>query len=258
MDLLNYTFKKREKFDILWDWFHDKDFRSLLCLDLGCAKGIMSAAIRKLGGTWISADLDWSNVSSTRSLVSNNVIQIHEYNLPFKNASFDKVVLLDFLEHILDDTKCLQEIHRIIKTDGIFIVSTPKTGASLFLNKIKPLFGLTLDKYGHVREGYTEQQLAVLLEKSGFSVLCVKNYSHLLTESIEMILNSIYVKINKNEIDKRDGYISPASQDDYEKHSTAFKLYKIAYPFLWWLSRLDCILKIAGAYAIMIKAKKMV
>lgn len=256
MDLLKYTFKKREKFAILQKWLNNEMSPSLLCLDLGSAKGVMSKAMRTIEGTWLSADTDWTNVEATRAIVGKNVIRVGPYNLPFKDDSFDRVVLLDFLEHFQDDVKCIQEIHRIMKSCSILIISTPKSGRWLFLNKIKPWLGLTMDKYGHVREGYTAENLRDFLVKADFDVITVKNYSYIFTEAIEMILNCIYVRMQKDNMNKRDGYISPAIQDEYQKHGAAFKIFKIIYPLLWWISRLDCLLKIFGAYAIMFKAKK--
>jgi hypothetical protein len=62
--------------------------------------------------------------------------------------------------------------------------------------------------------------------------------------------------INKNNSKKRDGIIAPCSIKEYEKHKILFKLFKMIYPILWYVSRLDYLLKFLGAYAIIIKAKK--
>ncbi len=48
-------------------------------------------------------------------------------NMPFKNNFFDAVIACEVLEH-LDDAdlhKALNEIHRVLSTNGIFIATTP-------------------------------------------------------------------------------------------------------------------------------------
>jgi 2-polyprenyl-3-methyl-5-hydroxy-6-metoxy-1,4-benzoquinol methylase len=256
MDILNYTFKKREKFAILHDWLGKTASASNRNLDLGSAKGILSKAMRKTDGIWLSADMDWINVVATQSAVISNVIQVSKEGLPFIYNAFDTVVMLDFLEHLPDDRYCLREVYRIMKPGGTFIVSTPKTGPWQVLNKIKPLLGLTLSSYGHVREGYAAKQLAALINEAGFTVHTIKTYSYFVTECIEMILNSLYIRMQKNSVNKRDGFIAPASLSEYEQHGILFQLFKVLYPLLWWLSRLDYYLKLSGSYAIMINAQK--
>jgi ubiquinone/menaquinone biosynthesis C-methylase UbiE len=46
-------------------------------------------------------------------------------NLPFPDQSFDAVVSFEVIEHVLDYHKYLSEVFRVLKRDGIFILSTP-------------------------------------------------------------------------------------------------------------------------------------
>ena len=54
----------------------------------------------------------------------------------------------------------MKELFRVLKPGGQLLISTPTTGPAFMLNKIKPAIGLTLDKYGHVREGYDLKDLS--------------------------------------------------------------------------------------------------
>ncbi|SED18803.1 Methyltransferase domain-containing protein [Tenacibaculum sp. MAR_2009_124] len=47
-------------------------------------------------------------------------------DLPFKNEEFDVVFCNHVLEHIPDDTKAMQELHRILKKDGFGIFQIPQ------------------------------------------------------------------------------------------------------------------------------------
>jgi SAM-dependent methyltransferase len=47
------------------------------------------------------------------------------YNLPFRDASFDLVLMLEVIEHLADIPHALHEIARVLKPDGAAILSTP-------------------------------------------------------------------------------------------------------------------------------------
>ena len=46
-------------------------------------------------------------------------------SLPFSNESFEYVIAKDALHHFRNPSKALEEIHRVLKRDGVFIVSEP-------------------------------------------------------------------------------------------------------------------------------------
>jgi SAM-dependent methyltransferase len=96
------------------------------------------------------------------------------------------IVSLDYLEHVHDDHAALDELRRVLKPGGSLLISTPTTGPSFVLNKVKPLIGLTLDKYGHVREGYDLQDLTARLRQQGYEIVAATTYSRFFTELIEM------------------------------------------------------------------------
>lgn len=74
--------------------------------------------------------------------------------LPFADESFDYVVSFQVIEHIRRDRAFVEEVRRVLKPGGRFIVSTPNKPMSLTRNP------------WHVRE-YTAEELRALL--AGFS-----------------------------------------------------------------------------------------
>jgi len=60
--------------------------------------------------------------------------QIDGLHLPFKDSSFDTVVSMETIEHLVDLRKFLNEVFRILKKDGYFICSTPNR---LFTERIR-------------------------------------------------------------------------------------------------------------------------
>jgi SAM-dependent methyltransferase/uncharacterized protein YbaR (Trm112 family) len=47
------------------------------------------------------------------------------HDLPFADAAFHCVVVQAVLEHVLDPQRCVEEIHRVLSTDGIVYAETP-------------------------------------------------------------------------------------------------------------------------------------
>lgn len=45
--------------------------------------------------------------------------------LPFEDGSFDGVVIQAVLEHLIDPARCVAEIHRVLRPDGLVFAETP-------------------------------------------------------------------------------------------------------------------------------------
>ena len=54
---------------------------------------------------------------------------LHKSLLPFKDESFDLVICLDVLEHIVEDYRVADEIYRVLAPDGRFLISVPEDPA---------------------------------------------------------------------------------------------------------------------------------
>lgn len=47
------------------------------------------------------------------------------HDLPFQNGSFDCVIIQAVLEHVIDPYRCVEEIFRVLKKDGLVYAETP-------------------------------------------------------------------------------------------------------------------------------------
>ena len=54
---------------------------------------------------------------------TNFIFDAHD--IPFKNEIFDAVIIQAVLEHVLDPVRCVSEIHRVLKGEGIVYSETP-------------------------------------------------------------------------------------------------------------------------------------
>jgi SAM-dependent methyltransferase len=227
-------------------------------LDLGCAKGTFSWLLRSRGGAWVSADLDAANLEATRDLVGPSVCRIDHRRMPFADGAFDLVSLLDFLEHVEEDDRCLEEVRRTLKAGGTFLFSAPATGRFFLANRLRLAAGLTMADYGHVREGYRLEEIAARLEGMGFAVTRRITYSRFFTECLELALNLFYVRKKRGDRSTaaRDGAITPGSAEEVRGLAKTLRLYSLVYPAFWLVSQLDRMLVFTSGYVLVILARK--
>ncbi len=159
----------------------------LRCLDLGSDNGVVSLLLRQRGGAWASADLTDEAVASIRELVTSDVERSDDGRLPFPDAAFDRVVVVDMLEHVTDEERFAGELARVTKPGGRLVVNTPHLKHTA-LRRFRHALGQTDAKHGHLRPGYTPERLATLLG-SRFSVERHRTYSRFFSELVDTAIN---------------------------------------------------------------------
>lgn len=97
----------------------------------------------------------------------------------FPAARFDVVTLWHALEHLPDPKATLQEIHRILKKDGLLVVAVPNlnniiTRVLYFLAKGKKLKLFSIDAKELHLWHFSPRSLSRLLEESGYIVIDTK------------------------------------------------------------------------------------
>jgi len=66
-------------------------------------------------------------------------LDVDEEDFPFEDNYFDAVTAFEIIEHLFDPDHFLEEVYRVLKPEGIFVLSTPNL-ASIH-NRIALLFG---------------------------------------------------------------------------------------------------------------------
>lgn len=109
-------------------------------LDLGCGEGrhaitaYLNEAVRVVGLDLSHADLLTARGRYAEFQDPNDpsrqvdFLRASGLRLPFGDASFDKVICAEVLEHIPDFESVLAEIHRVLKPGGTLVVSVPRFG----------------------------------------------------------------------------------------------------------------------------------
>lgn len=97
-------------------------------LDIACGNGWGSAILASVAKRVVGADLSKKSISEAKEKykLSNLSFEVHNaLNMDFKNDYFDIIVSMETIEHI-DDEKFLQEVYRVLRYEGLFIVSSPQ------------------------------------------------------------------------------------------------------------------------------------
>ena len=97
-------------------------------LDIGTGIGTMLSAASKRGFVVYGVELsDWA-AKFAREKKGLNVFTGSLKDAKLLPESFDVVVLNHVLEHVLEPCALLEEIHRILKKDGILVIGVPNFG----------------------------------------------------------------------------------------------------------------------------------
>ena len=102
--------------------------KNALVLDAGCGTGYGSHALSGDARTVIGIDLSEEAIhyaSDHYPSVNQRWLAGSCTQLPFADTTFDTVVAFEVIEHLQDWPKLLLEARRILKSDGVFVVSTP-------------------------------------------------------------------------------------------------------------------------------------
>lgn len=151
----------------------DKPVRTLDC---GCGNAYFSYQAYKRGGDCTGITIhDWERrhceemrdyLGVPADRMRFTVSRLEDFTAdPAKHGQFDQVLLLDVIEHILDDGAALRQINRLLVDDGFIYLTVPDRD----WQGLVP--GPRVARYEdgwHVRNGYTFEQLEALLAQNGF------------------------------------------------------------------------------------------
>ena len=221
----------------------------LRCLDLGSDNGVVSLLLREAGGSWASGDLTEEAVASIRGLVETDVHLVRGDRLPFDDAAFDRVAVVDMLEHVAEEAAFVAELARITRPGGRLVINTPHwkdTG----LRRFRHAIGQTDERHGHLRPGYTKERLRELLG-GHFELERHHTYSHFFSELVDTAINWGVERLGKKGSAK--GMV--VTGGDMAKHEKVFRAYAAAYPLVWAISRLDVLVPASG-YMLIASARR--
>jgi len=145
-------------------------------LDVGCGGAGLIINLAKQGAECCGIDpLREISLLRAKENVNKENVKLHlcqavGESLPFKNNSFNMVLLLSTLQHVNDQNKVLAEIRGALKTNGILLASVPtsKNISTLFREAKKPK---------HFTRNFSLAEFKQILKDSGFDITTISGGS---------------------------------------------------------------------------------
>ncbi len=95
-------------------------------LDLGCGTGYGTAELADRARLTVGADLATEAIAyASTHFPGAQFLQCSAVALPFPSGSFDVATAFEVIEHLTDWSSMLAEARRVLRPDGLLIVSTP-------------------------------------------------------------------------------------------------------------------------------------
>jgi GT2 family glycosyltransferase/ubiquinone/menaquinone biosynthesis C-methylase UbiE len=178
-------------------------------LEVACGGGIYSRKLIKRGCEVFAIDINRGAINSAKIVTDgkSNLVIGRAEALPFQPGAFDKVVCMCALEHFEDDEKALAEMHRVLKSGGVIVLTVDS-----FTYEVEDYLKEKHKKNHNVMNYYSLPLLKMKLQSVGFTL----TYHKFLLNSP---LSSFFFKFG---IKNRFGY-----------------LYKAIFPVAYFLSTIS-------------------
>ena len=149
-------------------------------MDIGCAEGYLSAALKKPSNYVVGLDISEKNINEAKKVLDQAIvfdIESEDWPNDFIENKFDLIVCAEVIEHLFDQDGAIAKISKILKPDGRLIISSPNF--LVWNNRLRILFG----HYG-AKEIFFDQGHIHLLsynglkdkfEKNGFQIVAEDN-----------------------------------------------------------------------------------
>lgn len=155
-------------------------------LDVGCGDGYYLYLLDNLGlqlrltGT----DFDAAGLKNARKNLRKTIPLVQAdlmKKLPFKDNTFDKIVMSEVAEHLPNDVKGLKEVYRVLKPGGTLCLTVPDANYPLFWDPVNWVLERTANRHNesgfwagiwnqHIRL-YKRKDIVAVAEKAKFNVV---------------------------------------------------------------------------------------
>ena len=177
-------------------------------LEIGFGDGYLLKRAFKKGFRIFGIDISSENVKSTtevfrREGVDSNLSVQNVEKLEFDDLLFNIAVASEVIEHLNETqlSKAVKEIHRVLKSGGIFIGTVPAYEKIESNIVVCPYCGNKFHRWGHF-QSFDEEEIKKILFENGFKVLKVNRvfilnkYDNIWVKSL-IIIKKIIASVDK-------------------------------------------------------------
>ena len=94
-------------------------------LDAGCGYGLLSAAAVERGAKVVSLDIGTRLVARATARAGSHGVVADACQLGLRDGCFDVVISSEMLEHTAAPARAVAELARVLKVDGLLVLTTP-------------------------------------------------------------------------------------------------------------------------------------
>ncbi len=144
-------------------------------LEVGCSSGALTEQIRAKGCTIVGVEVRADAAEKARAYCEEVLVgDVERVPLPWPAASFDVILLLDVLEHLVDPVPATRRFVPLLKPDGRLVVALPNVA------HWRVRFRLLAGRFDYEDSGildrthlhfYTRKTAAELLVRSGLEII---------------------------------------------------------------------------------------
>lgn len=143
-------------------------WRGKKVLEIGCEAGHLTNWLREQGCEVVGVDLSKDLIAYAKKEYSTIPFRVmNAQELSFRDNSFEVVMSFDLLEHLPEPSKHLEEVKRVLKKKGVYLLQTPNKLTNVPYSVLKDR---SFSKYKTYHCSLqTSKSLKQLFTKKGFS-----------------------------------------------------------------------------------------
>lgn len=134
-------------------------------LEIGCGAGFFLKAAERNGWDAWGLELSEAGAAFATERLGLRVVREQAERASFDEGSFDVVAMFDVIEHLLDPMAVLRSTHRLLRPNGVLLISTPNLDA---LSRLAMGAGWAVLSPSEHLYYFTERTLQAVLERAGF------------------------------------------------------------------------------------------
>ena len=97
-----------------------------LISDIGCGSGYISSAVADNRHQVMAIDISAESIRRLHALRSSLYVAVMDANnLGIRGDILDNAIVLDLLEHLQNEDRCIKEVYRTLKKNGKLILNVP-------------------------------------------------------------------------------------------------------------------------------------
>jgi D-inositol-3-phosphate glycosyltransferase len=214
-------------------------------------------------GPIIVVDLSHDNLLALRSIAAEAgcrerflPVQADLADLPFRNGTLGSVLCAEVLEHVENDRQAAGELIRTLASNGTLIVEVPNMsrGYASYLERlgVRTVHDAPGPEFHH-RPGYTPESLSELFQSSGGCIKERRLMVGFVAQALVDMVAAVHLAYERLCLGRSSWTWSDVKT---VARSPVFRIYRVVFPFLLLLARLEALFVRRSGFTLAARFKK--